>query len=171
MKPVVDIKSDLGFGFWMRVVHIGDTDHFECILVECRISDGAFEAETADIAVGMEIEGDDIGSLLSGAHGDIGITVTGEDVLGDAVYLAEMIADKFFLHRGKAVKLPAVEFADDPFIVTGSMLSGVDGSTGTEEGICQSASMRSFFWVSLWFLLNDPLFHRFGGIVFRFCMV
>ena len=76
IESVFDKKSDLCSGFGMWVVHIGDTDHLQSILVECPVTHTSFEPQSCDVSIGMEVEGDDIDPLLSSTHGYIRVAIT-----------------------------------------------------------------------------------------------
>ena len=105
-------------------MHVGSLDHFDGLAVQRSGSGAAEQPQPADIAVGVEVELDDVGSLLSETARLSGVAQVVEGLLGDLEDPAQVFVDKSALGGAHSGVAAAVEPFDEP---AGGAGGGVPG--------------------------------------------
>ena len=151
-------------------MHVGGLDHFDGLAVQRGGAQAAFEAQAADIAVGVEPEFDDVGSLLAEVDGLLGITEVVEGPLGDLDDAAEILVDKSALGAAHARIAAAIERTDQAAVGTPGfgpaahpMFLGLGGSF---DHASWGRRRRCFFDGFLDLFDRFRVFSRFYGFLF-----
>ena len=162
---IVHIEHDLCPFLWFGVVLIGCLDHLDRILIQGPVAYGGSQVQIGDIAVGVKIEGDDIGTLHLHTYRDIGVASAPERILCDTVYLPQMLFDELFLFFAVGMKLFAVDTGDHLIYKSLFFRPGCHGAARTHQCVGKRILGPLYLFALNHFLYGLP-FQRFGCFFF-----